>query len=87
MPKPQATRMNPERRWTIIARNMLVGRTIKRVRYLTEAEIHDTLGWDRKAVVLELDDGNIIYPSADDEGNGPGALFTNDDANPVLPVI
>jgi hypothetical protein len=26
-------------------------------------------------VVLELDDGGLLYPSRDPEGNGPGALF------------
>jgi hypothetical protein len=37
-------------------------------------------GWDidlrfKTAPVLVLDDGSKIYPSADEEGNGPGALF------------
>jgi hypothetical protein len=31
-----------------------------------------------EATVLVLDDGTILYPSRDDEGNGPGALFGAD---------
>jgi hypothetical protein len=35
----------------------------------------------------QLLDGNVIYPSQDDEGNGPGSLFTNNETNPVIPVL
>lgn len=53
----------------------LEGRTIARVRYTTEAE-ESSLGWDASAVVLELDDGTLLFPSQDDEGNDAGAMFT-----------
>jgi hypothetical protein len=52
----------------------LVGRTIRRVRYLNDEE-QSNVGWDRSAVMIELDDGALLFPSQDDEGNGPGALF------------
>jgi len=45
------------------------------------------MGWYHSPVVIVLDNGNAIFPSADDEGNNAGALFTNDDLNPVLPVL
>lgn len=39
-------------------------------------------GWERWVdsesrlpVVLELDDGSLLIPSSDHEGNNPGALF------------
>jgi len=54
----------------------LVGRKIILTRYLTNEEIID-LGWDQKAIVIFLDDGTYLFPSRDDEGNGPGALFTS----------
>lgn len=73
-------------RWNKIAADMLVGRKITKVSYM-DAKETEALGWCRRAVVIELDDGNLIFPSADDEGNGPGALFTNDDKNPILPVL
>lgn len=61
----------------------LVGRTIKSVGYLTPAEIEEQ-GWDRSCVVITLDDGTMLYPSADDEGNDAGALVIVSH-NPKLP--
>jgi hypothetical protein len=72
--------------WTKIARDQLLGRKIVLVRYMTKEEA-DQLKWDSRPIILQLDDGNIIYPSQDDEGNGPGSLFTNNETNPVIPVL
>jgi hypothetical protein len=47
----------------------------------------EEFGWYQKPIVIQLDDGNLIYPSADDEGNNGGALFTNNEADPVLPTL
>jgi hypothetical protein len=52
----------------------LVGRTIIGVRYMTPQDQEASM-WSESAVILILDDGTELYPSADDEGNGPGALF------------
>jgi hypothetical protein len=75
-----------EDRWTKEAQRQLLGRKIVAVRYMTEKEAQD-LDWCERPVVMQLDDGNIIYPSQDDEGNGPGALFTNDEKQGTLPVM
>ena len=75
-----------EKTWTDIASAQLVGRKIQSVRYMTDTEMKD-IGWYRKSIVIQLDDGNLIFPSADDEGNDAGALFTNDKDNCVIPVI
>ena len=34
-------------------------------------------GWDddRPSVAIVFDSGAIVYPSRDEEGNGPGCLF------------
>jgi hypothetical protein len=72
--------------WGSIARQMLLGRKIVGVRYLLDEEM-ESLGWDERCVVLILDNGNMLYPSSDDEGNRAGALFTTDPKNPVLPVL
>ena len=64
----------------------LVGKAIVAVRYLTEEE-REELGWYDRSVVLQLDDGTLIWPSRDDEGNGAGALFTTIDEVPTVPVI
>ena len=73
MPEKKQT---TEERWTIYAEEHLVGRKIIETRYLTKEEAVG-LGWHRRALVLILDDGTLIFPSKDDEGNGPGALFGN----------
>lgn len=53
---------------------MPVGRTITKVRWMTKEEM-DKQGWYSRAAVLELDNGDYLYASQDEEGNGPGALF------------
>lgn len=72
--------------WTDIASKQFLGKKIVAVRYMSQEEA-DEMGWDSRPVVLQLDDGNILFPSRDDEGNDAGALFTNDKDNDVLPVL
>lgn len=82
--------MNPlldtETRWLRIAEHQLTGRKIKAVRYMTKTE-QSNLGWAHRPVVIELDNGHLIWPSADDEGNDAGAIFTTSKHEPVLPVM
>ena len=80
---------DPAAHWTKEARKHLVGRRITEVRYLSMDESY-ALGWDgRRAIVLALDNGALFFPSSDDEGNGPGALFGQDtDSGEItLPVL
>lgn len=74
--------------WTKRAESVLLNRKIVKVRYLTDDE-RETTGFYSRCVVFQLDDGTLIYPSADDEGNDAGALFyqKKGDDNYVLPVI
>jgi len=55
----------------------LIGRKIVDIITLSEEDI-EAEGWENSpypCLGILLDDGNIIYPSQDEEGNGPGALF------------
>lgn len=57
----------------------LTGLTIVDVRAMTDEEL-EREGWQmpqlqQAPVALELDDGTVLYPSRDPEGNGPGSLF------------
>lgn len=55
----------------------IIGRKIVDVIALSK-DIVEAEGWEDSpysCIGLLLDDGNIIYPSQDEEGNGPGALF------------
>ncbi len=73
-------------RWTEAAAAQLVGRKIASIRYLSTEEM-EQLGWCRRAAVLVLDNGHQLFPSADDEGNDAGALFTTFEELPTIPVI
>lgn len=75
-----------EKRWVKVAEKQLLGRKIVKVRYMSKEEADD-IGFYSRPVVFQLDDGNLIYPSADDEGNDGGALFTNNKEEPTLPVL
>jgi hypothetical protein len=82
-------RETPEQRrlrWGSKAAGLLIGKTVMAVRYLSPEEM-EGFGWDASAVVIEFTDGSWVCPSRDDEGNGPGALFTSFDNLPTIPVI
>ena len=58
--------------------NLLIGKNLVEIRSLTPEE-RDDLGWSvaesLHTVVLVLDDGTRLVPSADPEGNSGGTLF------------
>jgi len=73
--------------WESKAKDFLIGRKVVAVRYLNEEEV-EHIGWyGGKSLVIQFDDGSWMFPSADDEGNGPGALFTSSDDIPTIPVM
>ena len=53
----------------------MIGQKIRKIRGMTQQEI-DAEGWDRGTTLIELEDGRTIFASQDDEGNGPGAMFS-----------
>jgi hypothetical protein len=55
----------------------VVGRKIVAVKFLDKKIVEKEYWGDspHTGVALVLDDGSVIYPSQDEEGNGPGALF------------
>lgn len=55
-------------------KHWLVGRRVKVVRPMTEAEIEEE-GWHRGGKVIVFDDKSKVYASQDEEGNDGGALF------------
>lgn len=62
----------------------IVGQKIKSVEWLTPKQSQENLGWDYQPVEIVLENGVSFIPSADDEGNNAGAIFTNLRDLPVL---
>lgn len=77
-----------EDRWIKKAQSVLLNRRIVSVRYMLDQEL-DLTGFQSKCVVIGLDDGTLLYPSMDDEGNDAGAIHyqKEGDQNYILPVI
>jgi hypothetical protein len=69
------------------AKDPVIGATIVTVRPMTKAEA-DVEGWSITGrhgapFVVVLSTGAVLYPSRDDEGNGPGALFGQYQGQPM----
>jgi hypothetical protein len=79
---------NARQAWTKKASDVLLGRKIVAVQYLSNEE-RDEIGWYGCPIIMKLDDGTLIYPASDDEGNDAGALHyqKEGDNNFVIPVI
>jgi hypothetical protein len=60
--------------WEDYAEKHLLGKKITGLRYLNEEE-QEGLGFYHTTLVIQFDDGTLIFPSRDDEGNDAGALF------------
>lgn len=70
--KREETLQEMKTRWAKACKP-LVGRRIVQVRYMTPAEV-EALGYYSAPMVLQLDDGTLMWPQQDDEGNNAGAM-------------
>lgn len=61
-------------RWNEVAQRLLVGRTIVKAEYLSAELTQELFDWGQRTLALTLDDGTLLVPQADDEGNAPGVL-------------
>jgi hypothetical protein len=55
----------------------LIGRTVTGIQELSDSDMEE-LGWYRTmdpAFMFTFDDGSVLIPSADPEGNGAGFAF------------
>ena len=75
-------------KWQNSTRKLLVGKTIKHIRYLNDEEM-EALMWHSRPIVIVFTDGSLLIPQSDDEGNDGGAMLYQDkDGNhDVIPVL
>ena len=64
----------------------LVGCKIIKVDYMTSKECED-LNWYKRPIQIHLDNGAILSPQMDDEGNDGGALATTFEKLPLIPTL
>ena len=62
-------------RWENTANKILLGRKIVSIKWMGEEEADENFGWNKRPVKLMLDDGTILIPQCDDEGNDGGVLL------------
>ena len=79
--------INKHKYWQDLVNKHLVGKYITKVEWLNPKDSMKLLGWDCQPCEIHLNDGTVITPSADDEGNNAGALFTNIRELPCCPVF
>ena len=74
--------------WTEFAAQHLVGKRVVDVRYLSISESRE-FRWHCRPLVLQFDDGSVVFPSRDDGGHDGGALLGQSrDREPLtFPVI
>lgn len=74
--------------WSNVATKLLKNRTIISVRYVTEEEVTDNY-FAKRGLQIMLDNGTILYPMQDDEGNDFGAIHyqAKDGTHSVLPTL
>ena len=73
--------------WEEKARKLFEGKKIISVRYMTEKEAEEN-DMSARPLCFKLDDGTIVIPLSDDEGNNGGAFQTiNKEKCYLLPVM
>ena len=73
------SRTEPERLHEATQRKlqrMLLGQKVKEIRWLTKEEA-DESGWYYQPIQITFENGVMLAPMSDDEGNEAGAMATN----------
>jgi|TARA_R110000744_G_scaffold101210_1_gene195105 hypothetical protein len=78
--------MNNDEKWQLRAAMALKGRTITSVSFMTVEEANKW-DWSKRPLMINLDDGNQMIISQDDEGNDGGSIFTTFEDLPVIPTL
>ena len=73
--------------WQKLVDKHLVGRKIVKVEWLSPKKTEKIFGWEQQPCEIYLDDGIILTPRRDDEGNESGAIGTNINELPIIPTF
>jgi hypothetical protein len=74
-------------KWNELVKKHLVGKKIIDVKWLSPKESEKLMGWSQQPCEIYLDNGTVLTPSSDDEGNEAGAIFTNIKELPTIPTF
>jgi hypothetical protein len=75
------------KRWTKVAEDVLLGRRILKVEYMSSKECNEYM-WYKRPITFILDNGTRVIAQMDDEGNDGGVLAClTDKAEEILPVL
>ena len=75
------------KRWTKVAENVLLGRKILKVEYMSNRECND-YDWYKRPITFILDNGTRVIAMQDDEGNDGGVLTClTENSEEILPVL
>ena len=72
--------------WQTRIEKYLLGKSIIKVEYMSEKDA-DEKGWSKRPIQILLNNGNWLTITSDDEGNEGGAIHTNIEKLPIIPVI
>lgn len=65
----------------------LVGKHIISIKYMSKLDSH-IWGWNKRAVIITLDDGTKLIPMIDDEGNDAGSIqVMKGDEQTLIPTL
>ena len=75
------------KRWTKVAEDVLLGRRILKVEYMSSKECNEYM-WYKRPITFILDNGTRVIAQMDDEGNDGGVLTClTKNKEEVLPVL
>ena len=71
-----------------LAKETLLNKKVSHIRYMTDEEMQ-SLNWRKRSIVLQMDDGTLVFPSIDNEGNDGGSLqfFKENSSEHCIPVL
>jgi len=78
---------NLTKKWTKTAENVLLGRRILKVEYMSSEECNEYM-WYKRPITFILDNGTRVIAQMDDEGNDGGVLTClTENKEEILPVL